>query len=438
MKIIDIGYREREWQAGVASKLKRFSVLVIHGRAGKTVLAIMHILNQALRLPRRDGQYAYIAPELKIAKRNAWSYLKLYATRIPGTIVHEAELSVILPNGARIWLLGADNPDALRGIYLDGAVLDEVAQMKPETWGEIVSMRLLDRHGWALFIGTPKGINLLSELYFDKQKDPEWYTGLFTWRETCVFTEAQIEEQRKLMTPSQFRQELECDFSAAAENQIIPFDLVNAALGKHLRDEAYNFAPKILGVDVAFKEAGDRSVIWPRQGLASFTPDVYRGVDNMELADLVARKATTWDADAIMIDGGRGEGVISRLERLGFKPMTVNFGGSASSPFYANKRIEIFIAVREWLESGGVLPPTPTEIRQDFCAVSYSRTRSTDKMQAESNDDLKSRGLPSPDLLCALACTFAYPVLPRTGPLSFHGAKPQMSETRYDPHARNR
>ena len=100
-----------------------------------------------------------------MAKAIAWSYLKHYTSPIPYCKINEGELSIILPNRATIRIFGADNPDALRGLYFDGVVMDEVAQMKPEVWGEIIRPALADRKGWAVFIGTPKGINLFSQMY---------------------------------------------------------------------------------------------------------------------------------------------------------------------------------------------------------------------------------------------------------------------------------
>src|SRR5690606_9719062 len=133
-------------------------------RAGKTVMAVMRLIAAALANERQSPRYAYIAPQLNQAKDVAWTYLKHYGLKVPGASVNESELCVEFPNGARVRIYGADNPDRLRGIYLDGVVLDEVADMKPEVWDEVVLPTLTDRQGWALFIGTPKGVNRFSEM----------------------------------------------------------------------------------------------------------------------------------------------------------------------------------------------------------------------------------------------------------------------------------
>ena len=105
---IDLGFRPRPWQLQALAALKRFSVLIVHRRGGKTLAAVMKLIDAALRCSKLRGQYAYIAPELKQAKGLAWDYLKHYALKIPGATHNESELWVKFPNDARIRLYGAD------------------------------------------------------------------------------------------------------------------------------------------------------------------------------------------------------------------------------------------------------------------------------------------------------------------------------------------
>ncbi|MBQ9406732.1 MAG: DEAD/DEAH box helicase family protein, partial [Desulfovibrio sp.] len=148
---------------------RRFVVVVAHRRFGKTTVAINHLLMLAGSCPRPRANCAYIAPLRTQAKAIAWRELKRWSATIPGRVVNESDLFVEFAQSdgttARVRLFGADNPDALRGQYFDYVVLDEVAQMRPETWEEVVRPTLSDRHGGALFIGTPQGINLFSQLY---------------------------------------------------------------------------------------------------------------------------------------------------------------------------------------------------------------------------------------------------------------------------------
>lgn len=418
--VIDLGFRPREWQRRCFLAMKRFSVLVVHRRGGKTVLAVMRLIDAALRCRREAGRFAYIAPLLKQAKAIAWDYLKRYALKVPGCKVNESELSVEFGNGARVRIFGADNPDSLRGMYFDGAVLDEVAQMKPEVWLEIVLPALLDRMGWALFIGTPKGVNLFSETYYRALSDPDWFAACYTVEETDALTPADIELARRSTPEPVFRQEFMCDFTVAAMNALIGIDTVTAAAGRHLSIDQYSFAPRILGVDVA-RQGDDRSAIMRRQGLATWKPKVLQGGNSIQVATAVAAEIQEFQPDAVFVDGtgGYGAGVIDQLRQWGFDVTEVQFGGKALDPRFANKRAEMYWGVKEWLEAGGALYDDAA-LKAELCAPTYEYVREG-VLQLESKDDIKARLGVSPDLADALALTFAFPVAPKPRGLSDPG-----------------
>lgn len=411
--VIDLGFRPRDWQRRCLAALRRFSVLVVHRRGGKTVLAVMRLIDSALRCPKQAGRFAYIAPQLKQAKAIAWDYLKRYALKVPGCKVNESELSIEFGNGARIRIFGADNPDSLRGMYFDGVVLDEVAQMKPEVWTEIVLPALLDRRGWALFIGTPKGVNLFSETYYSALSDPTWFAACYTVNDTDALTPEDIILAKRSTPEPVYRQEFLCDFTVAAMNALIGIDVVNEAAGKHLREDQYSFAPRILGVDVA-RQGDDRSVIYRRQGLASWIAGPpMQGGNSIQVATAVAQQIRDWQPDAVFVDGtgGYGAGVIDQLRQWGFTPTEVQFGGKASDPRFANKRAEMYWGMKEWLEGGGAIPNDPA-LKAELCSPTYEFVREG-VMQLEAKDDIKQRLGVSPDLADALALTFAFPVQPK-------------------------
>ena len=118
-QIISTGYSPRPLQQQIHQSLKRFNVLVCHRRAGKTVLCINELIDQCLKNTKPNPRYAYFAPFYSQAKKVAWDYLKMYTRNIPGTTFNEQELRADLLGGRRIYVAGADNPDAHRGIYLD-------------------------------------------------------------------------------------------------------------------------------------------------------------------------------------------------------------------------------------------------------------------------------------------------------------------------------
>src|SRR5690606_35752927 len=134
------------------------------------------------------------------------------------------------------------------------------------------------------------------------------------------------------------------EFPRASVVQLIPLDLVAAALGRHLRADQYNFAPKVLGVDVAWY-GDDRSVIVLRQGLMCKVLGKWRDIDNMTLAGLVAQYEDEYQTDTTFVDVGWGTGVIDRLRQMGRNPVAVKFGGKSTSTKYANMSTEIGCAM---------------------------------------------------------------------------------------------
>src|SRR6185312_9313872 len=192
---------------------------------------VMELLTRALATPKTDARYAYIAPYREQAKTAAWNYLKQYGacvTRDPAKDLRESDLSVRLYNGANVRLFGADNPNALRGMYLDGVVKDEFADMRPALWGEVIRPALSDRHGWAVFIGTPRGTNAFRRLYEDAKLDPAWFHLMLKASETGILPPDELESARKTMTHNQYLQEYECSFDAAVLGAIYANELAAA------------------------------------------------------------------------------------------------------------------------------------------------------------------------------------------------------------------
>lgn len=215
--VIEIPYTPRAAFVDFHERQQRWAVIVAHRRAGKTVACINELIRAAVRENKRDGRYAYIAPFYAQAKDIAWTYLKQFTSGFDavGRTVNESELRVHLRNGAQIRLYGADNPDALRGIYLDGVVLDEPADMKPSLWTAVVRPLLSDRKGWAVFIGTPKGDNSFRELFMQASADPNWYTMTLRASRSGLIDEEELRDNLRAMGEDLFNQEFECSFDAA-------------------------------------------------------------------------------------------------------------------------------------------------------------------------------------------------------------------------------
>lgn len=440
MSTIDLGYRPREWQRHCHLRAKRFTVLALHRRAGKTELAIAELVDKALRFTKDLGLFFYVAPMLKQAKTVAWLRLKarVQPLCLAGLAeVNESELWVrFINNGAMIRIYGADNPDAMRGVRLDGVVIDEVAQIKPEVWDEVIQPALADRLGWALFIGTPNGINLFSELFFGAEGKPDWYSARYTVYDTDALDPAEVERQRLEQSADTFAREYLCDFAAAGVSQLISLTDVEQAARRHLKITDYDFAARVLAVDPA-RYGDDQSVIIRRQGRMCFEPVAFSKTDNMTLAAHVAQMIHDWHPDAVFIDEGNGGGVIDRLRQLQHDVIGVHFGGKPNRPRYQNKRTEMWFEMRDWIASGGVIP-NHMRLKSDLATPNYTFTGTTDIYSLEPKDDIKARIKHSPDFGDALALTFAFPVqrdlLSHTGLRIQTGVDPERVLA-YDPYS---
>lgn len=239
---------------------KRWAALVAHRRAGKTVACINHLIRGAAQCTLPNPRLAYIAPLFNQAKDVAWSYLKDYTACVPGVEWNETELRADLPGGARVRLYGADNPDRLRGLYLDGVVLDEHADMDPRMWSEVIRPALSDRQGWAVFIGTPKGRNGFFEIVERAKTDPDWFVSTLKASETGLLPEAELADARRAMTEDQYAQEYECSFTAAIQGAYYGREMNRADDDKRICGVPWDPAAQVwtawdLGV-------GDSTVIW--------------------------------------------------------------------------------------------------------------------------------------------------------------------------------
>ena len=231
VRTVSTGYKPRPLQDFIHRSMKRFNVLVLHRRFGKTHLSLNEIIDKGLRNPLKNPQYAYISPTYSSSKRVAWDIIKDYVKELPFVNINESELRIDigrphLGDRVRIMLLGAENPDALRGMYLDGVVLDEYASMDPGVWTTVIRPMLSDRIGWAIFISTPKGQNHFYDVFqYALTGGSDWFCKVFKASETGIIAKGELDAARALMSDSEYDQEFECSFSAA---------LVGAYYGKEM------------------------------------------------------------------------------------------------------------------------------------------------------------------------------------------------------------
>ena len=329
MKIV-IPYKPREHQKAVHKNLKRFNVLVCHRRFGKTVLCINELLKKAMQNTLPRPRYYYLAPTYSMAKRTAWDYVKEYTGVLPDVTYHETELRADLPNGARIQLLGCERPDSLRGLYIDGVVLDEVAQMPPRLWTEVIRPALSDREGFMIAIGTPQGHNSFHQLYDHALHQEDWYAETFKASTTNIISELELNEAKALMPEEIFEAEFECSFDSSAIGSIY-----SKGIAKAEEENRITKIPYELGIKVnTFWDLGiaDKTAIWfvQQKGSAFHIIDYYEDSgESLEFyATVLDEKKYIYDThylphDASVRELGTGVSRIETAQSLGLRTSIV-------------------------------------------------------------------------------------------------------------------
>ena len=229
---VQIPYTPRPLQrvVGRLCRSKRLGVLVCHRRFGKTVLGVNINQQTALMTTKERPRVAYIGPTYTQGKSTSWDFMQHYARPIPGVAFNQSELRIDYPNKGQARIFGADNPDALRGIYLDRAVLDEFGLHPAKTFSEVIGPTLVDRGGSALFLGTPNGKNQFYEIAQEAKKrqaagDPDWFYAEYKASQTGLLDKGYLAQARSLMTEAEYAQEFECSFEAAVKGSIYGPDL---------------------------------------------------------------------------------------------------------------------------------------------------------------------------------------------------------------------
>lgn len=296
-----VPYQPRPHFLAFHMRQQRFACLVAHRRAGKTVACVNELVNRAIYSKKKRPRYAYIAPQLKQAKKIAWEYLKEYTQGITDK-VSESELWVRLKhNGAEICIYGADNPDSFRGQYFDGVVLDEYGDMSPSVWGKIILPTLADRRGWAVFIGTFKGKNHFYKIWRRSQgldlaegEDPEyfrtnWFSQILKASQSGILSAEELKLQRAEQDEEEYQQEYECNPNAAVKGTY--YAKLLAEIDEQTRDLRADYDPEF-AIDV-YSDLGidDTTAMWFIQS----KPGAYCLVDYVEENG----KALSWFANML-------------------------------------------------------------------------------------------------------------------------------------------
>ena len=262
-----IPYTPRPLQKVVHARGKRFGAMVCHRRFGKTVLGVNDLNKGAMTCRKERPRFAYIAPTYRQAKAIAWDMAKYYAKPIPGVTFNESELRIDYPNGGQVRLYGADSPDALRGLYLDGVVVDEYGLCDADLFGPVLRPALADRQGWALFLGTPNGKNQFYDILEYAKTHEDWFYASYPVSQTGLIPEEELVAAKTVMTEDEYRAEFECSFEAAVRGAIYGSELDRARADGRITSVPYD---PILPVDTTWDLGmGDATAIVFSQKLRS-------------------------------------------------------------------------------------------------------------------------------------------------------------------------
>lgn len=214
----DLTFSLLPWQQEVFADQTRFKVVAAGRRCGKSRLAATTLLIEALRCPSGSA-VLYVAPTNGQARQIIWNVLMELGREVIQSS-HINNQDIVMINGATIYVRGADRPDTLRGVSLTYAVLDEVADIKPEAWEQVIRASLSDKKGRAMFIGTPKGRNFFYDLYKLglSGDDNDWKSWHFTTQDNPLIDPTEIESAKKTLSSFAFKQEYLASFDNAGSD----------------------------------------------------------------------------------------------------------------------------------------------------------------------------------------------------------------------------
>jgi len=367
-----------------------------HRRSRKTTLAVNLLIREAFKHPKRV--YGYIAPTYKQAKRIVWTDPNMLFKYLPKGIMekkNEQELYVKLTNGSIIQILGADDPDSIRGVDFWGVVFDEFAVMRDETiYEEIVRPILMqDSRRWAMFIFTPKGAENHAYRYWNSQD--EWYKSVLTARDSKIIPEKELDKMQR-ENEVLYRQEMMCEFIADEEMVLITSRML----------AMLNDAPMLEEVDKSIiacdpSEGGDECVIYAIRDAKITSRKILRGrVQPMVVAGEIISMRRQEKIKKVIIDNiGVGSGIEGRLGELIGSENVIGFRASERSNLqgFKNLRAEAWWYAMEQIRDGKVAKIDDDKLRGQLCNVRYKVVDSSGTIQIEGKKEIKKRIGISPD-----------------------------------------
>ncbi len=410
--------------AGLLTPNKAMQIAVASGNdVGKSALVAMIIL-WALAT-HEDTRGVVTANTDTQLRTKTWPELaKWYRLCICQHWFHYEATAIysVQPDHEKTWRIDAipwskANPEAFAGLHNYGKrillIFDEASAIDDRIW-EVGDTFLLDENTEIIrcAFGNPTRNSGRFHDCFHRFRC-RWKTWQIDSRNAKVSNKKQIQEwiDDYGIDSDYVKVHVRGMFPSSSARQFISTEDADAGYGKHLRPEQYNFAPKILGVDPAWT-GDDEFVIGIRQGLAFRILRTIPYNDNdVQMASIIAQLEDDEQADAVIVDGGHGTGIVSAGRTMGRDWLICWFSGKSADPGCKNKRAEIWQKMKLWLKEGGAYPAD--QVLHDELIGPETVGRLDGIIQIESKEHMKERGLASPNRADCLAITFAYPIATR-------------------------
>ena len=413
---IVLGATPDAWQArvmrDVARGERRISVRAGHGVGKSAFCAWLSIWHMVCRYPQKTVMTAPTAGQLFDA---LFVEVKYWINKLPAPIRALFEMTsekVTLKAAPEASFISArtssaDRPEALAGIHSEYVLLivDEASAV-PEPVFESAAGSMSGHSAATILIGNP---TRNSGMFFRTHHAlaSEWRTYHVSCLDSPRVAPDFVKQISDTYGPDSgaYRVRVLGEFALRDDDTLIPAELVDSAMSRDVTLDTKE--PFVYGLDVA-RFGDDRSVLCKRRGNVVTEFRVWQGLDLMQLTGAIVNEAKVDTPAEICVDSiGLGSGVADRLRELGYTVRDVNVSeSSAMNPTAAKLRDELWLSVKEWLNARACKLPKLPELRQELVAPTYTFT-SSGKVKVEGKQEMKRRGMRSPDLADSLCISFA-------------------------------
>ena len=415
-----LGVEPDEWQQdflnAVASGERKISIRSGHG-VGKSTTASWAML--WFLLTRYPVKVVVTAPTSAQLYDALFAELKRWVKELPQPIQELLDVKqerIELKASATEAFISArtsraEQPEALQGVHSDNVMLvaDEASGV-PEAVFEAAAGSMSGHNALTILLGNPvRSSGFFFETH-NRLKD-EWWTRRVSCIDSTRVSKEYVQDMKSRYgeESNAYRIRVLGEFPRSDDDTIIPMELLESA--KHRDTRAYEDAPIVWGLDVA-RFGSDSSVLCKRQSNVVQTLERWRNLDLMQLTGAVVAQYEACDhknrpAEILVDSIGLGAGVVDRLRELKLPARGINVSESpAMGGTYLNLRAELWHKAKAWLEKRDCKIPNNEDLIGELATVRYTFT-SNGKIKIESKDDIRRRGLKSPDMADAFVLTFA-------------------------------